>query len=206
MTQAVPAKPEVKFKERRQRCPSLRDEANLQEKSEMDAADWLGVVSRILHVGTAIVLVGGAAFLRFALLPAAVASLTDEEHARLRQAVLARWGKFVHSGIAILLFSGAYNFVRAIWALRDAGVRDPLYHALIGIKILLAMGVFFVASVLVGRSAKFEAWRKQAAKWLTINLVLALLVVSISGFLKVRGLPKAASPVPPAPAEQPVER
>ncbi len=172
----------------------------------MDAADWLGVVSRILHVGTAIVLVGGAAFLRFALLPAAVASLTDEEHARLRQAVLARWGKFVHSGIAILLFSGAYNFVRAIWALRDAGVRDPLYHALIGIKILLAMGVFFVASVLVGRSAKFEAWRKQAAKWLTINLVLALLVVSISGFLKVRGLPKAASPVPPAPAEQPVER
>lgn len=165
----------------------------------MDGVDVLGVVSRILHVGTAIVLVGGAAFLRFALLPAAVAALSEEEHARLRQAVLARWGKFVHAGIAILLFSGVYNFLRAIWALREAGVRDPLYHALIGTKILLAMGVFFVASVLVGRSAKFDAWRKQAAKWLTINLVLALLIVTISGFLKVRGLPK---PVPfPAPAQ-----
>jgi uncharacterized membrane protein len=161
----------------------------------MDGVDWLGVVSRILHVGTAIVLVGGAAFLRFALLPAAVATLSEEEHARLRTAVLARWGKFVHAGIAILLFSGAYNFLRAIWALKEAGVRDPLYHALIGTKILMAMGLFFVASVLVGRSARFEVWRKQAAKWLTINLVLALLIVAISGFVKVRGMPK---PVPPA--------
>lgn len=160
--------------------------------------DFLPVLSRILHVATAITIVGGAAFLRFVLLPGAAAALTDEEHARLRQQVIGRWKKFIHGGIALFLVTGLYNYWLAIQAIRVSGVRDPLYHGLLGTKILLAFVVFFIASALVGRSARFETMRQNAKFWLAVNLALALVIVGISGYLKVRGRPAAAIPAIPS--------
>ena len=39
-------------------------------------------ITRILHIATAIVLVGGTFFVRFVLLPAAAANLPDDLHAK----------------------------------------------------------------------------------------------------------------------------
>ena len=64
--------------------------------------DWLAVASRWIHVGTAIVLVGGLVFLRFVLGPAA-AQLPEEAHSKLKELVLAKWKKFIHGGIALFL-------------------------------------------------------------------------------------------------------
>jgi hypothetical protein len=155
-------------------------------------------VSRVFHVGTAIVMVGGAFFLRFVLLPAAKASLAEDVHARLRSAVMGTWKKIVHIGIALLLLTGSLNYYRVIVEGTHKG--DALYNALIGIKILLALGIFFIASVLVGRSAKFEGMRQNVAKWLAINLLLAAIIVAISGFLKVR--PFTPKPAPTTAASQ----
>jgi uncharacterized membrane protein len=152
----------------------------------------LYTVTRILHVATAIVLVGGTFFVRFILMPAAAQSLSDADHARLRAGVMAVWKRIVHAGIALLLASGAINYYRVIVERSHKG--DGLYHGLLGVKILLALAIFFIASALVGRSAKFEAMRQNARKWLAVNLLLALLIVSISGFLKVRGVPAAKVP------------
>jgi hypothetical protein len=58
-----------------------------------------------------------------------------------------------------------------------------------GVKILLALGVFFIAAALVGRSPALEPIRQNRAKWLRVLVALALIIVCISGFLKVRGLP-----------------
>ena len=55
------------------------------------------------------------------------------------------------------------------------------YHALFGVKLLAAICVLFLASALVGRSEAFAAWRAKPAKWLTLSVVLALVVVLISG-------------------------
>jgi hypothetical protein len=152
----------------------------------------LYTTSRVFHVGTAIVMVGGAFFLRFVLLPAAKASLADDVHARLRSAVMGTWKKVVHFGIALLLLTGGLNYYRVIVEGTHKG--DPLYNALIGIKILLALGIFFIASALVGRAAAFEGMRRNVAKWLAINLALAAVIVAISGFLKVRGIPAKSVP------------
>jgi len=141
-------------------------------------------LTRILHVGTAIVLVGGTFFVWFVLQPAAATSLSDADHARLRDAVMRTWKRVVHAGIALLLASGLINFLRALPEHKG----DALYHALMGTKILLALVIFFIASVLVGRSAKFEPMRRNSRMWLAINLCLALAIVTISGFLKVRGV------------------
>lgn len=145
----------------------------------------LDSVSRIVHIGTAITLIGGSIFMAFTLLPAAAASLSDEEHDRLREAVLGRWKKFVGLGILLFLVSGFYNFARMAPLHKD----DPLYHPLVGTKILLAFAVFFIASALVGRSKGLEKMRQNRAKWLKVLVLLAAIIVGISGFVKVRGVP-----------------
>lgn len=158
--------------------------------------EFLPIISRILHVTTAIVIVGGTAFLRLVLMPSAVATLTDDEHVRLRQQLIGRWKKFIHGGIALFLATGLFNYWQAIVAIQASGVRDPLYHGLMGTKILLAVVIFFIASALVGRSARFETMRQKAKFWLMVNLALALCIVAMSGYLKVRGRPAATVPAP----------
>mgnify|MGYP007114257350 CR=1 FL=1 len=156
----------------------------------MDTTLVLDSLSRIVHVGTAIALVGGTVFMRFVLLPS-VKLISDEAHQKLSEGVVARWKKFVHPGIGLFLLSGFYNFAR----LAPAHKGDSLYHALVGTKILLAFGIFFIASALVGKSKAFEGMRQAKAKWMTVIVLLAAVIVGISGFVKVRGIPAQAAPV-----------
>lgn len=152
----------------------------------MDSLLPVDLISRWLHIGSVILLVGGSAFMRFALIPAAE-QLPDETHRELKLAVLSRWRKYVGIGIGLILISGLYNFVRAIPLHKGQG----LYHGLIGTKILLALVLFFLASALTGRAEKFEPIRQNAKKWLSVMLLIAYLIVGISGYAKVAlpGLP-----------------
>lgn len=149
----------------------------------------IDLISRWAHIGTVIVLIGGSAFMRLALMPAA-AELPDDQHQTLKEKVFARWRKIVGIGIGLILISGLYNFVRAIPDHKGQG----LYHGLIGTKIILAFVVFFLASALTGRSEKFESMRQNAKKWIGILLLLAAIIVAISGFAKV-AIPKVEQPV-----------
>lgn len=144
----------------------------------------IDVVSRIVHVGTAITLVGGSLFMLLVLIPSAK-ELSEEIHQKLASAVQSRWKRMVHIGVALFLISGFYNYFRAIPQHRG----DGLYHALLGTKMLLALAVFFLAAALVGRSAALEPIRVNRGKWLKVLVVLAAAIVAISGFVKVRGLP-----------------
>jgi uncharacterized membrane protein len=140
----------------------------------------IDIVSRILHVLTAIILLGGSAFMLLVLLP----ELKSGEESTRNQLVTGlrnRWKRFVHPGILLFLVTGFYNYFRAMPNHKG----DGLYHALIGTKIILAFAVFFLASALVGRSATFEGMRKDSSKWLTILCLLGLIIVAMSGFIKV---------------------
>lgn len=157
----------------------------------MDSDLILPLISRWAHVGSAIVLVGGTAFFRLAVIPSLEGDTTDLM-ARIRN----RWKKIVHSGILIFIVSGFYNYM-AVTMPQHKG--DKLYHPLIGVKILLAFFVFFLASVLVGNRPSSQKYRNDAKKWTGIMLATAAVIVGISGFLKTRGIPE-----PPA-AETTVE-
>ena len=150
--------------------------------------DWIAVVSRWTHVGTAIVLVGGTVFFRFVYTPAAE-RLSEAERSSMSSRVLGMWKRFIHIGILLFMVSGFYNYL--VVAL-PSHKGDKLYHPMIGTKILLGLGMFFIASVLVGRSAKFEVMRRNSKFWQTVILVLAAIIVGISGFEKVtlKGMPK----------------
>ena len=142
----------------------------------------IDVVSRIVHVATAVVLIGGSVFTLLVLMPAAK-TISDESHKALAVAVSGRWKRFVHVGILLFLVSGFYNYLQAVPQHKG----DGLYHALLGIKMLLAFFIFFIASALVGKSSKLEKMRQARSKWLTILVVAALTIVCISGYVKVRG-------------------
>lgn len=156
----------------------------------MDPMIILDIISRWIHVGAAIVLLGGAVFMRYVLMPSASATLGDAEHDSLRTQLLGRWKKYVMVGITLLLLSGFYNYI-AVAIPQHKG--EGLYHGLMGTKILLALAVFFLASALTGRSPKFEGLRQNRARWLSVLILLAALVVAIAGALKL-GISRPVSP------------
>lgn len=145
--------------------------------------ELLNIVSRIVHVATAITLVGGTVFTLFVLMPSAKL-LSQDAHDLLAGEVKARWKRFVHVGILLFLVTGFYNYFQAIGLHKG----DGLYHGLVGTKILLAFGIFFIASALVGRSAKLQAMRDKKSFWLKVLVLMAAAIVAISGYVKVRGV------------------
>ncbi len=146
------------------------------------------VVLRWLHIAAAIVAIGGAFFMRVALMPAAKATLDDAAHDKLREALRKRWFIVVQVCIATLLVSGGINFVLLAMPPK---VEPMPYHAIFGVKFVAALGVFFIASVLVGRGQGLAVMRANRAKWLTVLLVLAGTIVAFSGVLnRIRTAPQ----------------
>jgi len=154
----------------------------------MDTELIVPLVSRWAHIGCAIVLIGGSSFVWLVLQP-----VLQDENQDLHDRIRNRWKKFVHPGVAIFLFSGGYNFFRAMPVHKG----DGLYHGLVGTKIVLALVVFFLASALVGSKPGTQKFRDNARKWLGITLLLAVVIVGISGFVKIRpyAVPAAAPTV-----------
>ena len=141
----------------------------------------LDLISRWAHVGTVIVLVGGTFFLRLVLFPVLKAD-AEQSHDKLIEKIRGRWRKVVGPGIGLILLSGVFNLVRAL----PKHEADGIYHAVFGVKFLLAFAVFFLSSALIGRSPNFEPLRKNTPRWLTVNLLLAAAIVALSGFLRFR--------------------
>ena len=150
----------------------------------MDSIFVVDVISRIVHIATAIVLVGGSTFMAFVLLPTSQ-QLDVTQHDRLREAINGRWKRFIHLGILLFLVTGFYNFYRQLPYHKG----DGLYHGLLGTKIILALIIFFIASALVGRARAFEGMRADRARWLKVIVLLAAIIVAMSSFVKVRGKP-----------------
>jgi uncharacterized membrane protein len=165
-------------------------QAAKSEASRVNDIDYLGLLFRWAHILAAITAVGGTVFARFALLPA-VGTLNEEQRAALLEGVRSRWSKFVAGAIAFLLISGLYNIMR----MEQAFALGKLYHALFGIKFILAFLIFALASILAGRGRAAQKLRQNARLWLSVNLLMAVLLVCISGTL--RALPHDPKPGEP---------
>lgn len=158
----------------------------------------LDVVFRWMHIGSVIVLLGGSVFVRFVLMPACD-PLPEADHAALRQRVIGRWRIFVHALIGLLLISGIYTMVMKI------RVTPPVWHMMFGIKLLLAVAVFVIASGLVGRSKAFQPMRDNAKLWIGINVTLAALIVMVSGVMRYLPPKKPKEPAKVAIVERPAD-
>jgi uncharacterized membrane protein len=164
---------------------------------------------RYMHILGAIMLMGGTIFMRFALAPT-VAGMGESTKAELHEQVRSRWSKFVMLAAGLILVSGIANLVLAARYQYEPlfGMRGG-YHMVVGIKFLLALPIFFIASLLAGRTAAAKKMQANAPLWMNVNLALALVMVLMGGVLKfVQRQPKApraqavvaasASPIHPA--------
>jgi uncharacterized membrane protein len=147
--------------------------------------DVVGIVFRWMHLLAAITAVGGVLFMRLALVPA-LKQLDDEASSRLREALRSNWSKMVFGAIFFLLVSGIYNFIMTLKSFD--GTAPRFYHMLFGFKFLLALGVFFIGSALAGHSKATQKIRDNTVFYLTINAVLAVTVVCLSGVLRALAL------------------
>jgi len=163
----------------------------------VDQIDIVQLISRWLHITAACTAAGGAIFMKLALHPASE-SLPVEERKKLREGVRARWSTVVKAAIGVLLVTGVYNFIMIDKAF---ALDKKVYHSVFGVKFLLALAVFGLASVLVGKSGTAQKIRENAGKWLTILVSMLLVLLFLSSFLK--NLPHVAKQpaVPVAAAE-----
>lgn len=157
----------------------------------MDGMFWVNVIMRWLHVASAAVAVGATAVQRFALLPV----LERAARRDLEEAVRAGLRKLVHSALGLLLLTGLYNYiVVAIPRLREvkeqaalgtvpaiAAERLQTYHPVMGLKILLALAVFALAGMLLGRVPAVQPKRRRL---LTVTFVLGLVVIALGSYLR----------------------
>ena len=77
--------------------------------------------------------------------------------------------------VALLLLSGLYNAAMKAMSYE----LDMLYNSLLLVKILLAMAIFYLSSVLAGRKETF---------WLNLNLTLAVILVCLAGVMRMSQL------------------
>jgi putative copper export protein len=139
---------------------------------------------RVLHILSAIILVGGLFYIRSILSPAGGSSPDDMNRACFagRRAV---WAKWVGIASAFLLVSGFYNFIAIHNQAKASGVKlPPTYQILFGVKFLLAMLVIFIASILAGKTDTAERFRGQMRRWLNIGWLAAMAIVIIAAMLR----------------------
>ncbi len=141
--------------------------------------DFVSVLFRWMHILPAIIAVGGTIFMRAALVPA-LGELPEAQRKAFHEAIRSRWSVWVMGCITFLLISGFVNFFTL-----NAKYQFPkLYHPLFGIKVLLALAIFAIASILSGRSSTAQRVRQNPRPWLNLNIALAVLLVCISGVMR----------------------
>jgi len=144
----------------------------------MDVAEILPLISRWLHIIAACVLVGGTVFLRFSIVPL---WRNDGPNESVFESIRTRWAKLVMLSILFLLVSGLYNA-----AIKAIGYQlGSTYMMLLSVKIVLAIFVFLMVSLLAGRSKLAVRIRSAGTKWYDVTCLAMLLLVCIAGFMKL---------------------
>ena len=143
-----------------------------------------------IHVGSVVLMIGGFFFLRVVFLPIANRHADSES---LISSALRRFGGIVWTALLTVLISGLYNFITFFRAARSviaAGmfVADySLYILVLGVKLFIVFLIFTLAIVLTFPYPVFDVFQKKPAPWLNLTVVLGLIVIFLSAFLRRLG-------------------
>jgi len=157
----------------------------------MSAAEVFSLFSRWLHIMAAATAVGGTIFALCVALPAA-AELPADAREAFHAAARRRWSKIVMAAITLLLLTGLFNYfvIKTNYKLLLPRWYEPAF----GIKVLLALAVFAIASLLAGRTPLAQRLRTKSSLWLSTNLLLVALIIAISGLLRTTHPPTGPAP------------
>ena len=153
----------------------------------MDPTLIFAILLRWMHILAAITAVGGTIFARLALVPS-LGVLNEDARNKLHEAIRQHWARPVQIAIGFLLVSGIFNIISIEKTYNVSQV--PYYHPVFGVKFVLAFAVFFLASALTGTGKATQRFRDNRRYWLTVNMILAILIVCLSGILRRTELPR----------------
>ena len=158
-----------------------------QAVPHVDGMYLVTLASRLLHILSAIILVGGVFYLAKIVAPRIGAGEASAEAWFGSQR--GAWAKWVGIATAVLLVTGLFNFITIVKANQIA----VSYHMLGGLKILLALVLFFFAAILAGKTALAESFREKMPTWLKVTMCVGLLIVIVAGVMRsYPRTPKAA--------------
>jgi uncharacterized membrane protein len=135
---------------------------------------WLAILMRYLHIVSAVLAVGGMAFISLCLQPS-VRLLEDNLRASVMKLVLRRFNFVVLAAVGGLVVSGTYNWVVLAPTYKEMGARGNM---LIGVKVLLAVAIFAVVF------ARTFGIIKPTRFWHMFNLHLAAVVILLAAVLR----------------------
>jgi cytochrome bd-type quinol oxidase subunit 2 len=133
-------------------------------------ADVIFVIMRWMHIASVATLVGGMIFGCMVMAQAA-AGLSPESRESFMDRAAAFYRPLVFSAMGGLLISGTYNIIT------NPG-HTPLYHMLLGIKLLLVMHIFAVA-ILISRPHN-----PRRTRMMTGAAISGLVIIAISAYLR----------------------
>ena len=137
----------------------------------------VNLVMRWLHIFSVIAAVGATVFLRFVLVPS-LANLNDEARTQILKSLASKLRMLIHSTIGGILLSGLYN-THLLWK----SSISP-YGFVYAVKVTLALIVFMIAAFLTSSNPKRAAFQANRKKWLGINVILAMIIVLLSAYLR----------------------
>jgi uncharacterized membrane protein len=140
------------------------------------ALEVLGVLSRWLHIVSAVLLLGGVIYARAVAVPA-LRTLPLNDQAGAWAVLAARFRPLVYAAIAGLLVSGAYNL------LTQPG-HTRAYHIWFGIKMLLSAHVFASAMLAVKAPGEKLEDESRRVRRLSSTVISGLLVLLVAAYLR----------------------
>jgi hypothetical protein len=140
----------------------------------------LPLIARWVHIFCAVIVIGSIIFYRFAVVVAEKRTLPEGLPEEFKTALYKRWKLLLHPPIIFFLASGLYTYLMVTRHLHDD---QPLYHALFGVKFLLALLVFALYVVLTSTMKWSESLRKKDALWAVLILAV-LAVMAIGGVMR----------------------
>ena len=138
----------------------------------------MSTIIQWVHVMAAVIGLGGMGFLLLILIPS-LGVLSAEQREALSRAVASRFRWATWGAVTLLLLSGLYNVRRYYW-------EEPFDRAwkFLALKIVLSFVLFGIVLGLTIPFRWFEPLRARRRMWLLVALILGVVVVLISAYLR----------------------
>jgi uncharacterized membrane protein len=134
----------------------------------------VNIAVRVLHIGSAIALLGGTIFFLVVLIPT-VRILDEGLRTSILQLARKRFYRISHPALLLLAATGLYTYLSNLHAYDN----PKALHGLIGMKILL-----WVAITSIVFAQTFGVLRGCPIRWAKVNLTLGIAVIIIAAVVR----------------------
>ena len=136
------------------------------------------VIAKFLHVMSAAIAFGGVAFVLWALMPS-LGRIDSEASGKLMENAAVRFSRMIWIAIALLIITGIWMIIVVL----TTAVPNPLYHSILGLKIILAIVIFVIAIALTLPGKAFQSMKQNRRRWMIINIHLFVIVFFLGVWL-----------------------